>query len=106
MVRAGDFLICSGQLGMIDGVLADGVAEQTAAAIANVSKLLESAGAGLADVVKTTVFLLDMAEFATMNSAYVEAFSDHRPARSAVAVRALPLGGLVEVEAWAFRPAR
>ena len=58
-------------------------------------------GASLASVVKTTVFLTDMADFAVMNKAYVAAFGDHRPARSAVAVVALPLGAAVEIEAWA-----
>jgi 2-iminobutanoate/2-iminopropanoate deaminase len=104
LVRAGDFLVCSGQLGAVEGVLADGVAAQTRQAVANLGHLLEGAGAELADVVKTTVFLVDMAEFSTMNDAYIEAFGGHRPARSAIAVRALPLGAVVEIEAWAYRP--
>ncbi|MGI8793698.1 MAG: RidA family protein [Acidimicrobiales bacterium] len=101
IVRAGAWLICSGQLGLVDGALVDGVAAQTAQAIANAGALLESKGASLDAVVKTTVFLADMADYAVMNDAYVSAFGDHRPARSAVAVAGLPLGGLVEVECWA-----
>ncbi len=64
--------------------------------------MLATEGAGLADVVKATVFLVDMADFAAVNEVWVEAFGDHRPARSAVGVAALPLGARVEVEAWAY----
>ncbi len=95
----------SGQLGLADGALvAGGVAAQTAQAITNLAAQLASHRAGLADVVKTTVFLTDMGEFADMNAAYVAGFGDHRPARSAIGVVALPLGGAVEIEAWAFLP--
>jgi len=105
VVRAGDWLVVSGQLGLRDGSLVDGgVAAQLTQAIANVSAHLASEGAGLADVVKTTVFLTDIGDFAVMNEAYVAAFGGHRPARSAVAVVALPLGGAIEIEAWAFVP--
>jgi 2-iminobutanoate/2-iminopropanoate deaminase len=97
--------VVSGQLGLRDGSLVDGgVAAQLTQAIANVSAHLASEGAGLADVVKTTVFLTDIGDFAVMNEAYVAAFGGHRPARSAVAVVALPLGGAIEIEAWAFVP--
>ncbi|HVC24923.1 MAG TPA: Rid family detoxifying hydrolase [Acidimicrobiales bacterium] len=103
-VRAGDFVVCSGQVGIVDGELvAGGVAAQLAQAVANVAAVLGREGASLADVVKTTVFLVDMADFDAMNGAYLEAFGDHLPARSAVAVRGLPLGADVEIEAWAFR---
>ena len=64
--------------------------------------MLESEGSGLEDVVKTTVFLTDMTDFAAMNDAYVAAFGHNRPARSAFAVVGLPLGALVEIEAWAY----
>ena len=88
-VRAGDFVFVSGQLGMRDGSLVDGgVAGETA----------------LTDVVKTTCFLIDMDMFATFNTAYVEAFGDHRPARSTIAVRELPAKGQVEIEAVAYSP--
>ena len=68
--------------------------------------LLEGEGASLADVVKTTVFLRHMRDFAIMNEAYVEGFGDHRPARSAFAVAELPMVALVEIEAWAYAPGR
>lgn len=101
-VRAGGWLICSGQVGVRDGLLVDGIAEQTAQALANLRALLSEQGADLGDVKKTLVFLVDMAEFDAMNEIYAAAFGDHRPARSTVAVAALPLGARVEVEAWAW----
>jgi 2-iminobutanoate/2-iminopropanoate deaminase len=102
IVRAGDWLLCSGQVGLRDGRLVDGVASQTAQCIANLQALLTSAGADLASVVKTTVFMTDINDYAAVNEAYVAGFGPHRPARSAVAVAGLPLGALVEVEAWAY----
>jgi 2-iminobutanoate/2-iminopropanoate deaminase len=102
IVPVDGWLICSGQVGLRDGQLVEGVAAQTAQCIANVRALLEGAGAGLTDVVKTTVFMTDINDYATVNEAYIAAFGDHRPARSAVAVAGLPLGALVEVEAWAY----
>lgn len=106
IVRAGDFLIASGQLGLADGGLVDGgVAGQLAQALQNLEALLAGEGAALTDVVKTTVFLIDMADYAEMNEVYCAGFGDHRPARSAVAVAALPLGAVVEVEAWIHAPA-
>ena len=105
VVRAGDWIIVSGQLGAVDGVLVDGgVAAQTRQSVANVGAQLATVGAELTDVVKTLCFLDDMGDFATFNEAYVEGFGDHRPARSTIGVAALPMGGLVEVEAWAYKP--
>lgn len=105
VVRAGEWLVCSGQLGLCDGAPVEGgVQAQTVRALANLRALLEGEGAALDHVVKTTVFLLDMGDFATMNEEYAAAFGDHRPARSTVAVAGLPLGALVEVEAWARVP--
>ena len=105
IVRAGEWLVCSGQVGVAGGELVTGgVPEQLRQALANLERLLASEGASLADVVKTTVFLTHISDYAAMNEAYVEAFGGHRPARSAVAVSALPLGALVEVEAWARVP--
>jgi 2-iminobutanoate/2-iminopropanoate deaminase len=101
IVRAGEWLVVSGQVGLAEGGLADGLSAQTTQAVANLRGLLESEGASLTDVVKTTVFLADIEDYAAMNEAYTAAFGDHRPARSAVAVAALPIGALVEVEAWA-----
>jgi 2-iminobutanoate/2-iminopropanoate deaminase len=103
VVRAGDWLVVSGQVGIADGKLVNGgVREQLAQAMANLRGLLEGAGSSLDAVVKTTVFLKHMTDYAAMNETYIGAFGDHRPARSAVAVADLPLGALVEVEAWAF----
>ncbi len=104
VVRAGAWVVCSGQLGLVDDAPAAGVAEQVRLALANIERLLADKGATLAHVVKTTVFLTDMADFAEMNTAYLAALGDHRPARSAVAVVALPRGARVEIEAWAHVP--
>jgi 2-iminobutanoate/2-iminopropanoate deaminase len=103
VVRAGEWLVVSGQVGIKDGKLVSGgTADQLEQAIANLAALLEGEGASLNDVVKTTVFLRHMSDYATMNETYIAAFGDHLPARSAIGVAELPLGALVEVEAWAF----
>jgi 2-iminobutanoate/2-iminopropanoate deaminase len=102
-VRAGDWLICSGQLGLRNGRLVDGgVAAQAAQCVANLQALLHDHRADLSRVVKTTVFMTDINDYGAVNDAYTAAFGDHRPARSAVAVAGLPLGALVEIEAWAY----
>jgi 2-iminobutanoate/2-iminopropanoate deaminase len=103
IVRAGEWLVVSGQVGIRDGKLVSGGLEsELRQAVANLSGLLESAGATLADVVKTTVFLRHLgSDYPKMNDVYIELFGAHRPARSAVGVADLPLGALVEVEAWA-----
>jgi 2-iminobutanoate/2-iminopropanoate deaminase len=102
-VRAGGWLVCSGQLGLEGGKLVEGgIAAQVTRAVANIDALLRAEGGSLTNVVKTTVFLADIGDFATMNEAYMAAFGDHRPARSAFAVAALPLGAAVEIEAWAW----
>ena len=102
IVRAGEWLVSSGQIGLRDGAIVDGgVRAETEQALSNLRGLLETEGASLADVAKTTVFLVDMGDFAVMNEVYATAFGDHRPARSTVAVAALPLGACFEVEAWA-----
>jgi 2-iminobutanoate/2-iminopropanoate deaminase len=80
----------------------DGVAAQVTQAIANIEAVLGSEGSGLKTVAKTTVFLADIVDFGAMNTAYTAAFGDHRPARSAFAIAALPLGARVEIEAWAY----
>ena len=103
-VRAGDWIIVSGQLGLKDGALVDGVAAQTRQAVANLEGHLASMGATLSDVAKTLCFLVDMGDFPVFNEAYVAGFGDHRPARSTIGVAALPANGLVEVEAWAYKP--
>lgn len=102
VVRVGDWLVVSGQVGVKDGALVGGAMEgELRQAISNLRDLLQGEGAGLGDVVKTTVFLRHMSDYSRMNEVYVEEFGSHRPARSAVGVTELPLGALVEVEAWA-----
>lgn len=104
-IAVGEELYCSGQLGLDPetGVLADGVAAQTEQAVTNLGALLTAAGYGFDDIVKTTIFLVDLADFATVNEIYGRAFSDPFPARSTVQVAALPKGGRVEIEAIAKR---
>lgn len=110
--RAGDWVVTSGQLGVRDGpdgapVLAEGgTVPQLRQALANLAEVLALEGAALGDVVKATLFLVDLDEFAAVNEVWTEIFTAPRPTRSAVAVAALPLGARVEVEAWAYRPAR
>jgi 2-iminobutanoate/2-iminopropanoate deaminase len=102
-VAAGGWLAVSGQVGLKDGVLADGVRAQTAQALAALQQVVESHGAGLTDVVKTNIFLVSMDDYAVMNEEYARVDSEP-PARSAVAVHELPLGALVEIEAWLHLP--
>ena len=105
VVRAGPWLIVSGQVGLRDGSLVPGgVGPEAEQALANLAARLADNGAGLADIAKTTVFMTDIADFAAINEIYAQAFGDHRPARSAVAVAALPMGASFEVEAWAYCP--
>jgi 2-iminobutanoate/2-iminopropanoate deaminase len=99
------FLFCSGSLGAdpASGNLLDGVEAQTERALQNLEALLEANGMSMADVVKTTVFLSDLANFAAMNAIYGKHVVAPAPARSTVQVAALPKGALVEIEAIARR---
>ena len=99
-IRAGQFVFASGQLGLDPntGKLQDGVEAQTRQALANVTAVLAAAGSSTDKIVKTTLFLANMADFATVNAIYGEHFAHEPPARSTVQVAALPLGGLVEIE--------
>jgi 2-iminobutanoate/2-iminopropanoate deaminase len=100
--RSGGFLFTAGQVGFdpTTGELVDGgIAGQTRQVLQNITEILKAAGLELSDVVKTTVFLVDMADFTPMNEAYAAAFGEHRPARSTVAVAALPRSARVEIEA-------
>jgi 2-iminobutanoate/2-iminopropanoate deaminase len=106
-IRAGEFLFTAGQVGFdpATGELVDGgIAEQTGQVLQNIRAILQAAGTDLSSVVKTTVFLVDMADFAAMNEVYAAVFGDHRPARSTVAVAALPRGARVEIDAVAHLP--
>lgn len=99
--RTGNLLFCSGQIpiqpasGKIEANTVEG---QTVQVFANIRALLASQGADLSQVVKSTVFLQDMADFPKVNTLYEAAFAGHKPARSTVAVAALPLGALIEIE--------
>ncbi len=106
VVRAGDWVIVSGQLGLKDGVMAKGVAAQTTQAVVNLKARLAEAGVTINDVKKTLCFLTDKDSFATFNEAYVAGFGKSRPARSTIGVASLPAGGQVEIEAWAYKPLR
>jgi 2-iminobutanoate/2-iminopropanoate deaminase len=104
VVESGDWIVVSGQVGIVEGKLVEGGFEgQCAQAMENLRGQLASVGASMDDVVKATCFLRHMTDYPRMNEIYIEAFGDHRPARSAVGVSELPLGALFEVEAWARR---
>jgi 2-iminobutanoate/2-iminopropanoate deaminase len=101
-VQANGFLFTAGQIALDPAsgeLVAGGIVEQTTRTMENLRAILTAAGTSLSQVVKTTVFLVDMADFALMNEVYAEFFGDHRPARSTVAVASLPRGARVEIEA-------
>ena len=102
---AGNTLYTSGQLGLIPatGELPEGVEAQAAQALDNLKAVLSAAGMGCEDVVKTTVFLADINDFAAINAIYANYFTGEAPARSCVQVAALPKGALFEIEAVAVR---
>jgi len=104
-IRSGDMVFCSGQLGIepVSGELVEGVEAQAERALRNLQSVLDAAGLGFDDVVKTTIFLADIGDFAAVNSVYARFMPDPPPARSTVQVAALPKGGLVEIEAIARR---
>ena len=105
-IQTDGFVFCSGQLGLdpaTSELVAADIETQTRQALTNLKNVLESAGTSLEKVVKTTVFLKDMADFPKMNFVYSEFFTSTPPARSTVAVAGLPKGGLVEIEATALR---
>ena len=104
-IQAGNILFVSGQLGInpVTGRFAEGVKEQTLQVFKNIKAILAEAGFEIGDVVKTTVFLADMDDFAAMNEVYASQFNGAFPARSAVAVKTLPKNGLVEIEVIAVK---
>ncbi|HEV8699258.1 MAG TPA: RidA family protein [Candidatus Limnocylindrales bacterium] len=106
-IVAGEFVFCAGQ-GAIDAATGDiligTVEEETERTLRNLGAVLDAAGVGFADVVKTTVFLADIDDFAAMNGVYTKFFPDPPPARTTVGVKALPKGFKVEIEAIARRP--
>ena len=100
-IDLGNMVITSGQLPLdpATGAFPEGIQAQTKQSLTNVKNILEAAGYSLNDVVKTTVLLADIADFAAMNAVYAEFFSENKPARACFAVRDLPRGALVEIEA-------
>jgi 2-iminobutanoate/2-iminopropanoate deaminase len=101
-IAVGDLVFVAGQLGidLATGALAgESVAEQTEQIMRNLGAILESAGSGLEKLVKTTVFLMDLGDFAAMNEAYARHVGERPPARSTVQISGLPSGALVEIEA-------
>jgi 2-iminobutanoate/2-iminopropanoate deaminase len=104
-IRAGGFVFVSGQLALRPGeteLSGGAIGEQTEQVLANLKAILEEAGSGLDRLVKTTVFLADLGDFAGMNEVYARHVGDRPPARSTVEVAALPSGALVEIEAVAI----
>ena len=99
-IRAGDLIFASGQLGLDPqtGKLQEGVEAQARQALANVKAVLQAADSSVDRVIKTTIFLADINDFAKVNAIYGELFNHEPPARSTIQVAALPLGGLVEIE--------
>ena len=107
-VEAGGFVFCSGQVGLDPAtgkLVGGGIASEAARVFDNLSAVLAAAGLGLADLVKTTVYLVDLGEFAAMNEVYARYFAVPYPARATVQVAALPAGARVEIEAIAVRRA-
>jgi len=104
-IRTGNLVFSSGQLGLdpaTGNLVLGGIEAETRQAITNLRHVLSDAGSGLEGVIKTTVFLKDMAEFVKMNAVYAEFFTENPPARSTVQAAALPKGGAVEIEAIAI----
>ncbi len=100
-IQVGNLVFTSGQIPIdpATGVFVEGgIKEQTRQSLSNVKAILEEVGLTMSNVVKTTVFMADMNDFAAMNSVYAEFFAEPYPARSAVAVKTLPKGAMVEIE--------
>jgi len=101
-IKANGFLFCSGQIALVPGssdLVTDSVEAETRQVLSNLKAVLEAGGSSMDQVVKATVFLASMDDFPRMNGAYQEAFGDHEPARACVAVRTLPKGVNVEIDA-------
>ena len=106
-VVVGDYVFTSGQIPLdpqTGEFVAGGIAEQTEQVFRNLSEVLRAAGAGLEDVVKTTVYLADMNDFAAMNEVYAHSFGENRPARSTVEAARLPRDARVEIDVIAVKP--
>lgn len=103
-IRSGNFVFTSGQIGInpLTSQLRVGIEEQTRQVLSNLASVLSAAGSSMEQIVKTTIFLTDIADFAVVNGIYAESFAEAPPARSTVQVAALPLGALIEIEAVAL----
>jgi 2-iminobutanoate/2-iminopropanoate deaminase len=103
-VKVNGMVYTSGQIALTPAgeMLTGDVTVQTKQVLANLTAVLEAAGSGLGKVIKTTIFLDNMDDFATVNAIYAEAFGEHKPARSTVAVKTLPKNALVEIDAIAL----
>jgi 2-iminobutanoate/2-iminopropanoate deaminase len=104
---SGRWVVTSGQIGLdpaTGAIVPGGIPSETDRVLQNLRAILEAGGSGLGSVVKTTVYLIDMADFGAMNQVYARWFGEHKPSRTTIAVTALPLGARVEIEAWAFEP--
>ncbi|MDF3130844.1 RidA family protein [Kiritimatiellaeota bacterium B1221] len=100
-VKVGNLLFCSGQIPLdpaTKAIVPGGIREQTEQVLANITQVLDSEELRLKNVVKTTIFMTDLADFSVVNGIYAQAFGNHKPARSTVQVAALPLGALIEIE--------
>lgn len=99
-VKAGGLIYTSGQIALLPNgeLVEDDIKKQTRQVLTNLKNLLEDNGSGLDCVIKTTIFLSDMADFGVVNVIYAEFFGDHKPARSTVAVKTLPRNALVEID--------
>lgn len=100
-VKFGNILFCSGQIPLDPAtgeIVPGGIGEQAEQVMKNIAAVLETAGAGFDDVIKTTIFLVEMTDFASVNEVYGACFPGHKPARSTVAVNSLPRGVLLEIE--------
>lgn len=104
-IATGDLVFCSGQIGLdpTTGDLVEGLEAQVERALRNLQAVLDAAGSTMADVVKTTIFVADIGDFAAVNAIYATFMPDPPPARSTVGVGGLPKGALVEIEAIARR---
>lgn len=106
-VAQGGFVFCSGQLPLVPETMllaGDGIESQTKQVLANIKAVLAEAGCTQEHVVQARVFLIDLAEFQTVNALYAEFFGSHTPARTTIQVAALPMGARVEIECLAMRP--
>lgn len=100
-VQVGNLLFCSGQIPLdpaTKALVPGGIREQTEQVLRNITQVLDSRELNLSHVVKSTIFMTDLADFSIVNGIYAQAFGPHKPARSTVQVAALPLGALIEIE--------